>query len=284
MPSNEPNTYSVGPALESKTPANPGYQLPTELHWVNWSWRRCLVYCAIGLLIGVGEELPRLDTELGETYEHDKTTTEGVERVHGQYDNFMTGVRIAYGSNALISGKSEKGSVAPNIKVGVRLASYAQADGMCLQLSDRLTSNGAWRSSIFPNDLHQCRNQNRLSSFAGKFNKQPHLSYLHTDLKSDRCCLKTILVYSRSRTSINLLNHPDIFHPFDDTCGWDYSRVFADDGSYGADLGHAYDGYGIRTELGALVLCRPDRHVAWIGSLEEVEALDEYFARISRCN
>ncbi|RAL04537.1 uncharacterized protein BO80DRAFT_490786 [Aspergillus ibericus CBS 121593] len=232
----------------------------------------------------VGEKLLRLDTELVEAYEQDTTTTEGVERVRNQYVDFMTGVGIAYGPNDLISGKSGEGSVARNIRVGVRLASYpvvAQADGVCMQLAGRFTSNGAWRLLVFPGDLRGSRNWGRLCDFAARFNKQPHLSSLHTDQRFGRCrCLESILVHASPRASINLLDLPDMFHPFDETWGWDYSRVFADDGSDGDDLGHTYDRYGIQQKFGALVLCRPDQHVAWMGSLEEVEALEEYFARI----
>ncbi|OOF93345.1 hypothetical protein ASPCADRAFT_398403 [Aspergillus carbonarius ITEM 5010] len=232
----------------------------------------------------VGEELLRLDTELVEAYEQDVTSTEGVERVRGKYVDFMTGMGIAYGPSALISGNSSDPSVARNMKVGMRLASYpvvAQADGVCSQLAGRFASNGAWRLLVFPGDLRQSHTQSSLESFADKFNKQPHLSRWQKTPGLGRCYpLETILVHSSPRTSINLLDLPDTFHPFDEAWGRDYSRVFSDDGSDGGDLGHVYDGYGIQ-EMGCLVLCRPDQHVAWIGSLEEVEALEEFFARIS---
>ncbi|RAK84466.1 hypothetical protein BO79DRAFT_221640 [Aspergillus costaricaensis CBS 115574] len=52
MTSAQPDSYAKGPALESNAPMNPGYQLPIELHWVNWSWRRSLLYMAGGILIG----------------------------------------------------------------------------------------------------------------------------------------------------------------------------------------------------------------------------------------
>ncbi|PWY92987.1 hypothetical protein BO94DRAFT_564190 [Aspergillus sclerotioniger CBS 115572] len=234
----------------------------------------------------VGEELLRLDTELVEAYEQDTTTTEGVERVRGKYVDFMTGVGIAYGPNDLITGDDGNQSIARNIEVGVRLASYpvvAQADGVCLQLAGRFTSNGAWRLLVFPGDLRQPHNQRNLDSFAGKFSNQPHLSRWQKARGSGRCCpLESILVHSSPRTSINLLDLPDMFHPFDEIWGWDYSRVFADDGSEGWDLGHVYDGYGIERDTGCLVLCRPDQHVAWIGSMEEVETLEHFFARISQ--
>lgn len=124
-------------------------------------------------------------------------------------------------------------------------------------------------------------NRSRLASFTSQFNEQPHLPCLHKDVESNRCCplLETVVVYSSPRASVNLLDLPEIFHPFDATLGWDYSTVFADDGSYGEACGHAYERYGIREETGCLVLCRPDQYVAWLGGLKEVEALDQYLGQ-----
>lgn len=231
----------------------------------------------------VGEELLKLDTELVQAYEQDTSVTEGVERVRGQYIDFMTGVGVTYGPNQLVAGKKADTAVANNIKIGMRLSSHpvvGQADGISMQLSSRLTSNGAWRLLVFPGDLREPRNQSRLSSFANQFNEQAHLPCLHK-AQSNHCSrlLETIMVHSSPRTSVNLLDLPEIFHPFDETWGWDYSRVFADDGSYGEACGQAHERYGIRDETGCLVLCRPDQHVAWLGSLAEVEALDHYFGQ-----
>ncbi|OJZ85479.1 hypothetical protein ASPFODRAFT_62123 [Aspergillus luchuensis CBS 106.47] len=39
MTSAQPDSYVKGPTLESNAPMNPGYQLPTELHWVNCAIR-----------------------------------------------------------------------------------------------------------------------------------------------------------------------------------------------------------------------------------------------------
>lgn len=91
----------------------------------------------------------------------------------------MTGVGVVYGPNELIlSGKKANTSVADNIKIGARLASYpivGQADWISTQLISRLISNGAWRLLVFPGDLREPRNQSRLASFANQSNEQPHL-------------------------------------------------------------------------------------------------------------
>ncbi|GKZ75010.1 hypothetical protein AnigIFM50267_002249 [Aspergillus niger] len=106
------------------------------------------------------KELLKLDIELVQAYEQDTSITEGVERVRGQYIDFANT------------------SVADNIKIGARLASYpivGQADWISTQLISRLISNGAWRLLVFPGDLREPRNQSRLASFANQSNEQPHL-------------------------------------------------------------------------------------------------------------
>lgn len=81
-----------------------------------------------------------------------------------------------------------------------------------------------------------------------------------------RIPIEVLLIHSSSRTDVSILNLPDIFHPFDETLGWDYSRVFADK--------DAYEGYGVKS--GCVVVCRPDQHVGWIGV--DVDGLNEYFS------
>ncbi|PYH63684.1 putative FAD monooxygenase, partial [Aspergillus vadensis CBS 113365] len=71
----------------------------------------------------LGEELLKLNTQLIQIYEQDTNITEGVERVRGQYIDFMTGVGVAYGPNELISGEADT-SVANNIRISMLLASY----------------------------------------------------------------------------------------------------------------------------------------------------------------
>ena len=43
--------------------------------------------------------------------------------------------------------------------------------------------------------------------------------------------------------------------------------------------GRTYEGYGIDRVRGCVVVVRPDQHIAWVGELEGVKGLEEYFAR-----
>jgi phenol 2-monooxygenase len=132
-----------------------------------------------------------------------------------------------------------------------------QASASPLHLAERLVSNGYWRVLVFSGDLREDKNRRRLDSFAETFKPR---------LETMRIPIEILLIHSSSRIDVSILDLPDIFHPFDEALGWDYSRVFADM--------DAYEGYGV--EDGCVVVCRPDQHVGWIGS--DVADLKAYFS------
>ncbi|KAF7159443.1 hypothetical protein CNMCM6106_006716 [Aspergillus hiratsukae] len=237
----------------------------------------------------VAEELMKMDSVLVHAYEHEAKDAEEVDQVRDEYAGFMAGVKITYAPNMLIASNEKSGdrALATNIAVGMRIPSFPvvnQADGSTIHLLNLLPSNGSWRLIVFSGDLRQPDAWKRLTSFAERFSQRSHLAHRQQTQNSRGRGppLETLLVHASPRTSINLLDLPDIFHPFDDELGWDYWKTFADDGVYGPNSGNAYAGYGIDRNLGGLVLCRPDQHVAWIGSLDEVAGLDNYFSEFSR--
>ncbi|RAL10928.1 FAD binding domain protein [Aspergillus homomorphus CBS 101889] len=233
----------------------------------------------------VAAELLRLDVDLVGAYEKDTGASNGVESVRDQYSEFISGLGVTYSSNALISDQSPKGP-AKNIRVGRRLDPFSvvnHAEGNSTYLTSRLRSDGSWRLLVFAGDLRQADSRFRLDSFAQSFSKRPFLLRMHRERYGSRdgWLLETILIHASPRTAVELLDLPEIFHPFDDTWGWDYTRVFADNGS-GQGRGGAYEGYGVDTETGCVVLCRPDQHVAWIGDMDQTADLDSYFSSFVR--
>ncbi|BCR90132.1 uncharacterized protein ACHE_60018A [Aspergillus chevalieri] len=209
----------------------------------------------------VAQELMRMDSDLVHAYEQQPGTsgyTNSVDKIREQYTGFMTGVKVKYSPNVLIA--DNKNSLARNIELGMRLPSFRvvhQASACPLRLAERLVSNGFWRVLVFSGDLREDTSRRRLDSFAEAFKPR---------LETMRIPIEVLLIHSSSRTDVSILNLPDIFHPFDETLGWDYSRVFADK--------DAYEGYGVKS--GCVVVCRPDQHVGWIGV--DVDGLNEYFS------
>ncbi|KAL6233624.1 hypothetical protein BDW75DRAFT_184867 [Aspergillus navahoensis] len=230
----------------------------------------------------VAEELMKMDSELVRTYEQSDSPISEVSRVRRQFSGFMSGVEVTYRPNVLIASKKIDGNSdrASNITLGRRLGTVPlvnQADASAVQLARALLpSTGAWRLLVFPGDLLEKENIKKLETFAEAFHNHPHCSNSRSVLTSgiQQMVIEPILVHMSPRTSVNLLDLPELFHPFDETLGWDYGKVFADGG------GRAYAEYGIDEQTGCAVLCRPDQHVAWVGGLDEVSGLNTYFSAL----
>ena len=80
----------------------------------------------------------------------------------------------------------------------------------------------------------------------------------------------------------NLLKYgfPEILHPNDEHVGWDYDKVFVDADSYHEGFGQAYKNYGVDKARGCVVAVRPDQYVGWVGDLEDIDELAQYFKAI----
>ena len=235
----------------------------------------------------VAEDLMRLDLQLVKAYEQEEVNTpSGIDDVREQYAGFMAGVEVTYSHNALIAEERmcSYPRLAKNIKLGMRIPSFPvvhQCDGSSTHLAQKLSSDGLWRLLVFSGDLRQPEKKNALFSFADIFSKHSRVVNLQSTQTHRRShpTIEPLLIQSNPRSAVNLLDLPEIFHPFDAALGWDYWKVFADDRAYNEESEQAYEGYGIDDGgLGCLVLCRPDQHVAWIGCMEDVGGLYRYFS------
>lgn len=231
----------------------------------------------------VAKQLMDLDELLVQAYEKEENdTSSGIYEVREKYAGFMAGVDVTYSHSTLITkGKKDNDSnLARNIELGMRLPSFLVVqlcDGVPLHLAQKLTSDGSWRILVFPGDLRQPARMTALANFADYFSKHSYLTHLQRIQSPEWSCpiVKLLLIQSCPRGAVNLLDLPELFHPFDDIMGWDYWKAFAD------DRDQAYNGYGIdKGGSRCLVLCRPDQHVAWIGSMEDTAGLDQYFSSL----
>ena len=206
---------------------------------------------------------------------------------------FASGLSVKYGSNLLVAednalisngdAANEKGS-ASKIKLGMRFPSAQvlnQSSARPWQFAHFLRSDGRFRIVLFAGDLQKRAQLERLKHFCDKL-ASPE-SFLHRFTPSGKqidSTIELLTIHSGSRTSIELLDLPEILHPFDEKTGWDYDKVFVDDVSYHEGYGDAYAKYGVDKERGRVVILRPDQHVAWIGEFEDVEAIEAYFSRV----
>lgn len=90
--------------------------------------------------------------------------------------------------------------------------------------------------------------------------------------------IEILTIHAAPRVSMDLSDFPEVFHPYSESEGWDYWKIYVDDVSYHEGHGKAYENYGIDARRGCLVALRPDQHVGWIGEIEDIAEMDQYFS------
>lgn len=217
---------------------------------------------------------------------------------------FASGVTVKYGSNITISEIGEQPApeatngrfltghilgkqwLAPKVPIGMRMPSYKvlnQADARPWHLQERLPSNGTWRILVFAGDLRDASQLARYEALGQALSSSDSSldRYTSKEENSDSV-FEIITIHSAPRMSIELLSLPEVFHPFLGDYGWDYWKVFVDDESHHEGHGHAYENYGIDSRTGCMMVLRPDQHVSWIGDLEDVGVMEQFFAAFMR--
>ncbi|KAI0202839.1 FAD binding domain-containing protein [Astrocystis sublimbata] len=178
--------------------------------------------------------------------------------------------------------------LATNCKPGMRFPScqvLAQSDARPWQLHHRMPSDGRFRLVVFSGDVSKPQRQKTVNDLGDwlatdiipKYPRMtlspgadPHGSA--TKFKTDRqpSIIDVLLIHSAKRADVEFLRDlHEIYHPFDDKLGWNLDQVFADEESHHDGHGHAYEGYGVDPEEGALVIVRPDGYVGLVTSIEE---------------
>ena len=175
-----------------------------------------------------------------------------------------------------------KPELALNIPLGERFPSYQvlnQSDGAFWQFAHWLPSDGRFRVILFAGNLLAKQQWQRVVKFGEEIaSPDSFLRRFTPSSKAPGSVIELLTIHSARRTEIELLDLPEVFHPFDEKLGWDYNKVFVDDASVYNGHGEAYKRYGVDRERGCVVIARPDQHVAWIGDLEDVHEIDRYFS------
>ncbi|KAL2818233.1 FAD binding domain-containing protein [Aspergillus cavernicola] len=214
-------------------------------------------------------------------------------------NTLFAGVTATYQRNLLISPSSEAGdskgapfcsrtSLSKAIILGARIPSKLvlnQSDSQAHHLQQCFTSNGQWDLIIFGGDISKREQLNRINRLAEALSHP--VSYFQQLNKASRArgavgSVGVYLVHSANRNSIDLLGLPEIFRPHLEDGSIEYTRVWVDNESYhhpgGGDL---YKTLGIDQD-GCMVLLRPDQHVAFLSSIDDVHGL-EGFLRSFTC-
>ncbi|KAI2791487.1 hypothetical protein POX_c04348 [Penicillium oxalicum] len=167
--------------------------------------------------------------------------------------------------------------LATNIVVGARFPNAQvlfQCDSRPCNLQQVLRSTGEWHMIVFGGDLLGGSQMRRVQRLGLRLSQDMFWSKRVNLNCDDRVGhIGAYLVHCAPRKSVDMMELPEIFRPFDQVTGFDYWKVFADNNSCSENCGGAYQAYGIGTE-GCLVLVRPDQHVAFVGALDDLSAME----------
>ncbi|KAF4167690.1 hypothetical protein CNMCM6936_004535 [Aspergillus lentulus] len=216
---------------------------------------------------------------------------------------FASGIAVDYGSSLLVAKAGDSGEqgdgtdvaskdkslrvvskqhLSTGISVGMRMPSFKvlnQSDARPWHLQELLKSNGRWRVIVFAGDLTNSENFGRYSQLGEKLSSPTSFLRQYTPPGQPiDSVIEVLTVHAGPRTSIELLDLPEIFHPYSEKQGWDYWKVFVDDQSYHEGHGKAYENYGIDPRRGASVIVRPDQYVSWLGEVDDYEDMERFFS------
>ena len=250
----------------------------------------------------VALDLIRIDKETSAYYAGESTRLprEDLQTFRERVYSFLSGVAVEYGPSVLTASTAKDDtcrndvfcdqSLATGIILGRRIPSATivnLASARPIELASLLPSTGAWRVLVFPGDLTEPSQMERISKLGAALNLAQSCLNIFKD--RTRTPVKPMIeLYAivaggrKVRDNVPLLSLPDVFHPFDEQLGWDYDRVFVDEKSAlkAEEAVSVYEKFGIDQMSGCIVACRPDQHVGFIGKLEDPASLEKYFSDI----
>lgn len=159
-----------------------------------------------------------------------------------------------------------------------------QADGVSTRIYQRLHASGAFRLLVFAGDISQndpLKSLESLGSWLGDENDG--LGSLTAG--GDQARIVVLLIHNAKRELVNLLELPEVFHPWSETEGYDYWRVYADaESAHDVQLGRVYDQLELSKESGCVIIVRPDCYIGAVTGMGDFESIKRYFMKHSGGN
>ncbi|OJI91100.1 hypothetical protein ASPTUDRAFT_114203 [Aspergillus tubingensis CBS 134.48] len=152
-----------------------------------------------------------------------------------------------------------------------------QADGQPWWTSRLLNSDGRFRVLLLVGD---CRLEDQKSRILAL---NEGLSALQKRFTPPKQKLDSVIevkaIHSAPLDDVELSDFPPVLHQFDETTGWDYTKVWSDSECFWDEQckGNAYEIWGVDRSRGAMVALRPDQYIGWIGELDDVAGVTKYF-------
>ncbi|KAG5654915.1 hypothetical protein KAF25_010960 [Fusarium avenaceum] len=194
----------------------------------------------------------------------------------GLQDNlpFSSTTAIEYEAGLLVAKEGgtiiSKQYLAPGILVGRRLPSHIvekHANGEAVDFGKSFPSDGRYRIVIFAGDISRPEQLRRVERFSQLLElPDAFLQRLDKHAISPRDVFDILVLHSASRDDVDIADLPPFLFKNADPL----RKVFVDNDQIRTwTLSEAYKKYGVSRETGCIVLVRPDRHVMYIGELED---------------
>jgi phenol 2-monooxygenase len=198
-------------------------------------------------------------------------TGDSAEQGDGTDVSVQKGFRVA--SVPELASKTHVGMRIPSVKV------LNQADARPSHFQELLPSNGSWRVVIFPGDIREPRQKQRLAKIGSQLASPDSFlkRFTPADARYDSV-IELLSVHAAPRKSVEFFDFPEVFRPYHEVDGWDYWKIFVDDESYHEGFGKIYEYLGIDPQEGCAMIIRPDQYVSYVGRMDAYDEMDRFFS------
>lgn len=238
----------------------------------------------------VAQELIDFDRELARMFSARPRTEDGGEgvdpaefqRYFQQHGRFTAGVATRYRPSALIAATARQ-DLATGFPVGMRFHSapvVRLADARPMQLGHVVKADGRWRVFAFADAGDPAAPGGALARLCAALEAPGSALRRHTPAGADSDAVIDLrAVLQQGHRTLHLGALPGLLRPAKGRYGLiDQEKVFCAD----PRAGDIFDLRGIDRAQGALVVVRPDQHVAHVLPLEDAAGLAAFFGGILR--
>ena len=241
--------------------------------------------------------IPSAEKLEGSTNEEGGVDLDEFHQVYVQGGKFASGTISDYQDSVMVKrtgakareGEESEGVFHPlanKVAVGRRLFSdlvLGQIDYKLLHLADKMPSDGRFRVLIFPGDLHQHKsNWDILNKFNDVIQGEDSFVKRYTPVNAfGNSVIEILTIHASQRNDIEFHDFPQFTRSIDFKGRTDYWSIFSGAGnSYDGVSVDIYKTYGIDKKAGAILIARPDTHIAQVVefSLDGLKQVDEYFS------
>lgn len=130
---------------------------------------------------------------------------------------------------------------------------------------------------IFTGDIRDPGQRQKLDAVGQGIDKEN--SFLRRFTPSDApydTVFEILAVHSAPRTEVSIFDFPEVFRHFHEIDGYDYWKIYVDDVSYHEGHGKIYETFDVSSS-GCAVVIRPDQYISYIGAMDDVDSLNEFF-------